>query len=420
MSLFKIKNKGNELEYFNVTLAVILFFTLYVSQETILFGTNADQRYPFISQIVYLLFAGYSIWKIAMAKNNKLGYLVSLLGLIILSAMVNSDFSGGVALQMAVLVIGYYLARKYPISAFAVTYETLFFWIALSSIIINMLYIIFPGLFSIFPMIYDYNDHPYINVFITRISLFLGGDYLRNSAFFREPGVYTIFLELALIINLFYYKRKNLIHVVVYVIAVISTLSTAGYVITIALFGSYYLSKGGSKSISYLLLFGGLLFYLYANFSNDDLYVNTFGKFDENSEKYSSTLSRFASIRVPIQIMFENPVFGVGLSDFVSEFSKLSKTIMRAELSSGGASTNTILNLAATYGVIYGGIIISLLYKSCKNLISSVNKKHAVLLFAVIFLSISNEDIRYSIFFSMLLFYGINSIHFKKVNNYNQ
>ena len=402
---------------YNKALAIVVFAALYVSQETTIFGTNSDSHFTLIGMLSWVLFAIVCAIRIFKTKQQNISYLISLSGLILLSALVNFDFSGGLALQISVLLVGYYIAGRFPFVQFAVTFERLLYWIALSSLVIYILFLVVPGVFSIFPRITSGNGLSYINVFISRISLYNpGSPFMRNSSFFREPGVYMIFLVTALIVQLFYLKKKNNIHIVTFLAAIFTTFSTAGYVITITLFGFFYLSRRGANALIYIMAFSGLLIALYLNFNDHLIFTDTFGKFNEDSSKYASTVSRYASVQVPLQMIFEKPILGVGLSEFVRRFSEYSWMLMGADIHSGGASTNTILNLTATYGLIYGVIVITMLFKGCKQFNTSADRRRTLMIFVILLLVLSNEDIRYSVFFTALLFYGVVN---GRLNKYN-
>lgn len=57
---------------------------------------------------------------------------------------------------------------------------------------------------------------------------------LRNSSIFREPGVFMVYLGLSLIVELIYLprvrKKYNVIHIIILLVALLSTFSTGGIV----------------------------------------------------------------------------------------------------------------------------------------------------------------------------------------------
>ena len=78
---------------------------------------------------------------------------------------------------------------------------------------------------------------------------------VRNTGIFREPGVYQIYLNIAL---LFYYNqnRDKIVTIVsaVLVLAVITTMSSAGIVVALAIIG-YQFMQQKKRSISSFLIF---------------------------------------------------------------------------------------------------------------------------------------------------------------------
>jgi O-antigen ligase len=133
------------------------------------------------------------------------------------------------------------------------------------------------------------------------------------------------------------------------------------------------------------------------------LYENVFAKLNTNNKDYLSSLSRIASFLVPIEIIKESPIFGVGLTDFVKYYETLSTRVVGYTMKADSTSTNTFLNLFAIFGIIYGGIIIKYYYHFCKLVLN----KSAFLLLIIIFIMFSSQDLRYSLLFLTLLSYGI-------------
>lgn len=385
------------------SLFFVIFLSFYVSLDSFLFGINANSMYSYIMLGLYVITGMYSFYMIIKQHKN-ISFLLFIIVLILLSSLMNLDISAGIFLQMIVFIIGYYISTRYSFKEFAIAYDKVFFFISLSSIVIHFLYIIKPGFFSFFPVMYDSHDLEYIFVGFSRI--YDPGKIIRNSGFFREPGVFAVYLAIVFLINLFYFEKKNKWHILVYIIAMITTLSTAGYVLFLLIVPIYFLSKGNAKNFFIMLLLLLAMGILYYQLKDYEIIIRTLGKFDSDNEYYGSTISRLASFFVPLHIAMNHPIFGAGLEGFSDGFLFFSKKIYNVALASTGQTTNTYMNIAATYGVMLGLLYLNMIYRFCKKMVLHRNILIIIFLFVTVLLALSNEDIRYSVFFSTLLFYG--------------
>lgn len=104
-------------------------------------------------------------------------------------------------------------------------------------------------------------------VYGTLYKLWMGQNVMypnRNSGPFWEPGIFQIYINIALFFSLFFSKEKNeknsLVHVVIYVVTIFTTISTTGYIIMSGLlFWKYIcvirsLQKNRIKKLSMIFL----------------------------------------------------------------------------------------------------------------------------------------------------------------------
>lgn len=228
----------------------------------------------------------------------------------------------------------------------------------------------------------------------------------RNMAFFREPGVYMMYLNVAIIINLFSYKKPVLRNLIVYILAMITTMSTAGYVILLLIIFVYFALKKSKVGVFVILVSAMLLAFSYNYISNMDIYVDTIGKFNTTSDKYASAEARYASTTAPLYIMLHNPVTGTGLGMFTSEFESYVNRVYHVSYTREGTSTNTLLNLGAIYGVFMLFLLLYYLMNFVKKIHSTKSSIINALLIVAFLLMLSNEEVYYTVFFMTLIMYG--------------
>ena len=253
-------------------------------------------------------------------------------------------------------------------------------------------------------------EHRYYNMYIYCHNLFNG----RNSGLFWEPGVFTTFINLALLLELLEVtgvKKMSfrLLTVGTLFFTNLLTFSTTGYIACAIVLLIYLFSKTHSKLektainvLLFLLIAIVVVVYSEKLFGDGTLY--TFGKlqvlFDGNafdSDRTTSLSVRAYSITKPLEIFFQNPLFGVGVSNLKSMTEQYTR----------GAITCTFANWFAIYGVFYGAIMLVGYIKIV--VFSDRNKVIKALIFIFLMVSIISEN--YS---ANACFVGIALLGFKR------
>lgn len=389
---------------FDYKLALIILFSLYVSQDTLWFGLNPNPVYVLACQLSYAILAIGCVFFLKCKVRIWRAMFVLLL-LLLLSALFHLDLTGGVVLQMSVVILGAFIANQYNVDEFFETYEKVFFITTILSLTVFFAFLVVPQAFSIFPTIASTVGNEYKFVIVSNISVDYG--IARNMSFFRESGVHAVFLIFAISVCLFHYKQVPKLHLAIFCLALFTTLSTAGFILGILLLMVFLLSKGKAKHVLVLIIFAFILFFIFKYFSEDSILFNVFGKLSKDNNNYASTEARFASLIVPLYIIYENPLFGAGLSGFVESFFRVSQLVFHQAIDPAGNGTNTVLDLAATYGICVGLIIVRSLFVYIKNMCYTNNSLVHILILIIVLMALSNEDIRYSVFLMSMLFYGL-------------
>ncbi|HET7819532.1 MAG TPA: hypothetical protein VFL70_09515, partial [Bacteroidia bacterium] len=175
----------------------------------------------------------------------------------------------------------------------------------------------------------------------------------RNPGAFWEPGAHAIFLNIALIFNIFItgklMNKKNIL----FTIAIISTLSTTGFVGMFILIASFFLVTGElSKKAFILIMFAPLAIYLF--FTLDFLG----SKISQNMELKDDTTSRFGSAAADLEDFSTSPLIGWGKGE--KRFGGKEFTFFTVEQH----RNNGLTNVLATYGIF---AFLTLLYNYFKT-----------------------------------------------------
>lgn len=172
---------------------------------------------------------------------------------------------------------------------------------------------------------------------------------LRNAGMFREPGVFQLFLNSALILLLGSSDSKKFLKAVILCATVLTTVSTSGIIamaIILVGFALNYLYTEKSitkvKFISVIVIV--LLIIAVGSYYLENYGQIVFGKFVSGSDNYSSLTKRNQQTSTDLRLFWQNPVFGVGYS-YYQNF--------------GEGSANSFSCNAALYGI---GFVVALIY----------------------------------------------------------
>ena len=336
---------------------ILIFIIIFISKETLLFGTNIDKMFISFRNVVFLILFPLSFYWYKKRKNRKLALsnkkwiIISIVCfLIFLSGLFGK---GGLELayfiKISMLLTGVYLACLIPYKNFYENFEKLIIIVSFCSIFAYVLNLVTPNLIHSFPILTNISQLSFYNLFITTIPAF---DYDRLFGPFREPGVYAIYLCLALYMHVVINEKLSVITLVILVATLILTKSTAGYLLLFIVLLLYLIKNKKVKNtnrIFILLLISGAFYGVYSFTDILSAEGEVFGKFSvEGSE---SQISRFGSIYGNILITQDYPILGVGLNGIIELFPKY------CQMAVGFPSefnTNTILMQFSIHGCFFG------------------------------------------------------------------
>lgn len=202
-------------------------------------------------------------------------------------------------------------------------------------------------------------DYKAVNLLFIYTFTFTGKFYTfaRNAGPFWEPGAYAVYLGVAMVLLYFFTRSiRNKYHLV-FIIAMLSTQSTAGYLtLFLFVFSTMLLSSSDYKFISLpLFLVLSILVFQYAPFLKEK--VSQTVETETTRDIDTGAGGRLFAARKSLNAIQEYPIFGRGISR---------RTAVEYESEYAGAYG--IVDMPARYGVIAGFIYILLLWKSMRYL----------------------------------------------------
>jgi len=249
----------------------------------------------------------------------------------------------------------------------------------------------FPALFKTYSADEFYQPAPTIIIYTFHEVLRID---FRNSGPFWEPGAFVIFIIIAMIFNIIEAKKLWTKQNIVLTLAVISTLSTTGYIAFFLLIMSYYFVTGNMvKNIVILSI---------AIPTGVGLYYNLefmHGKIDKNIEADDDTTSRIGSGLADLKDFVKSPIVGWGRGAMRYGGRAFSFFTVQQHRNNGLAS------LLASYGIIAAFTLLYNYYKTLKKLctVNSFDFRFAILSFIIILvMSLGQTIFQYTFFYSIM------------------
>lgn len=187
---------------------------------------------------VSFMLASLGIFFLSIRNYNRLAVNVIVLFILLILPMTIFDLvqsldGGFVTLSFLAiptfLLFGYALSQSLSEAKMLDVYEKIVLYLAVPSSIVYLVFFVFPDI-AYSAAEYTFRERAHRTFIILNI-LMNPGPVMRNAGFASEPGFYQILINVALYARLKRIKRPDLV-CVFYAVVVLSTLSTAGIVVT--------------------------------------------------------------------------------------------------------------------------------------------------------------------------------------------
>lgn len=222
----------------------------------------------------------------------------------------------------------------------------------------------------------------------------------RNSGFMWEPGAYAMITAVFLGYRFLKYGVSLNKHNIVYVLALISTFSTAGYIMLILFFIIYIIeTRNVLLSLILIVILGALIPYLLSlEFIGEKIlsYSEGMGQSSSNDRLGLYEYNRFETFAINMRRLFEFPI-GYGANQITDKYNKYF------------VGVNGIAVFARSWGVV--GLIVALrnIISTIKMWVDSSKLHHPKLCIAITFVIFmvtffSNPIERSLLFLSLIIF----------------
>lgn len=395
--------RGKSKQKYFIRDVIAMLLLIIISPQALVFGNNSIHFFITVTNLFSILFAFYYF---LIKGNNNNSYsnnaiiIVMLLSMFV-TGLINLELSLEYVVRFFYGVTAIYYVRKISFKRFVDTYILVMKFLAIWSIATIIIGVVAHGIISKFPVISTFQGLDYFCTGFANYPTYVWRAF-RLMGPFREPGVAQIFFNLAITFSLFFNDKIKWMTISILFLSVVLTFSTTGYFVLAINLGYYWLKKQKELStvasvmlflFSLIVVVGALT---YTSYSLEESIV--FSKFyDEDND---SVTSRFGSIVANWEMIKLNPIIGNGILSVEDLFSKLS--IYKGVTSEH--NTNTLLVQFATFGILYGTLFVTLIWRFSKIVSFSITSR--ILVFLMFCLSLSGEDVTRCLILYIILCYG--------------
>ena len=361
--------------------------------------------------LLTIVCAGVVIWDLGKRnyiEKKEFFWVICPSVLLIITQILSKDLALSYESKILMMYAGYIITRRVPFDIFREKYLQIMYVICIISLVCWLLGLLGIPIWNWLP---SSGAGQYKTLFFYAFDIYKGYISERNNGPFWEPGVFQIYINIALIFLLFNKKKLNIKYLFVYLFALITTISTTGYVSFAIIALAYIYDKGKYIKFHHVLIILGLfLGAFYYISSNEELYLRLFGKFEEGSSNNASFVIRVNEIAFYYEAWtsnFMSMLMGIGSTAAYEYATKLHSI---ADVKFEG-STLTTMREFASFGLLFTMTRLALMFKFFKTI--SEKTISSILLFIVLLLCLNTESMVYSMIFCSLFYYGI-------VNNNHQ
>lgn len=340
-------------------------------------------------------------------KNHLVFFLYIPIITILLSQLVNLDFSLGYEYKIFLLIGGFAMASMVKFSDLMDAFVNVMLVVAICSVAVWAF--TFMGVDYWFGLPQT-GENEYYTLGITVVHTSRGLWY-RNFGPFWEPGVYHIYLNFCIAYLLLFKNKTSLNKLLFFIVALITTFSTTGYACFLLIMVSYFIKKLTTLNIKILISIVALIAGMVLLLTNEYVNAILFGKIVDGS---TSLDVRMMDSKLYFEMFLQDPIFGIGLTDAYNQVQKLYEHL---GIDYSGASSTTFREFASM-GLYLGMIRLLLQWKFAQRFLNN-RMLPAILFFAVILIMLNTEDLCFSLFLNMIFYYAILKVKNNETENLN-
>ena len=384
----------------------ILSCILILSTDTFIVATNQNRNIFYCSILLLVISLIYMlIGNVKISKRNIIIFLILLI-FISMNMLYHQDISNGNVYKILLLLYGIVLCSFMDFSIFRTAYVEIMTVVCSFSLLLYILSF-FISFSDYFPVITNIVGIKVAFVWLSNVHINITDSIIRNYGPFWEPGVFAIYLCIAIIFALKDEQTRIPVYVYIFVCGIITTLSTTGIILLALILSTNLLASRGNQrkhccvgkiGILFIFICCGMLFLF-----NSNIYEMIFAKLSPESWKFSSTLTRLYSAYANIIIFLDNLVLGCGINNYTAALSHYYESQGMLSFIGKEIGTNGLLIQFAMYGGIIGAVYLWGLFSFCAVLTRTTRLQY--ILFFLFILMLCAEPLQMSLLFNVFIFW---------------
>tara|TARA_B100000963_G_C22612053_1_gene665359 strand:- start:54 stop:1298 length:1245 start_codon:yes stop_codon:yes gene_type:complete len=402
---------------FSINKWFLSFLILYSADGISFFNHNV---YPF-ALIIFLLLSLYWMIRNRIRINGFIKLMIPWIFYCTISFIYFEQIRPLFFVLIPISFFGVYVLIKsnYDLKKIFESYEKIVFFLAKISLLFYAWQLIDISSIISFFSLFDLNVGKSLNaIFYTIHFRSIESGIAQNCGFCWEPGPFSCFLCLALVIYLLKNKFKLDKRVLVYSITMLSTFSSTGYVCLMIIF-SWFVFMNNKRYFLLSLPFALFIMYLFFIQSSvlGDKILDQMTEAEVGFEFYAeygaekqTSIGRFNGFLLNLKDFENYPILGHG-GNFDATFSELNNLNI--------TSTSGLGNWLAQYGIVGFLFLLISFYRSSFLIVNIFeNKGHIFLFFIFLTITFSFSLITKSIFVLFFFCFYIDRVKILKENNY--
>ena len=276
--------------------------------------------------------------------------LLLFLSVVIFFNLIKDNTYENYILLLVPICIGFVIATFLDIKTVLAVFSNIMLFLAAYSLISFAISLVLPGAVLWLPVLGNRLRTSAIvhdAVFSVVLS---NAKYFRNYGIAWEPGAFALLLCIAAFYEMNIAEKISIKRVFVIISAIVTTFSTMGYIVLMAMVLSSISkrkalhNRSNGTSVVVLAALVLVMCLLPAN-AKELVFSKLDGLFFEGTGTFAyTTQARLNAIKYPFEAFVSSPIFGVGYD----RFSVVNRTLCN------GVATNTVLNWFAVMGLLFG------------------------------------------------------------------
>ena len=355
----------------------LIFWLVFVSGAVLFHNNNRIYLLVTASIIILVPFFTYKQFTVKVLPI----FFISVISIYaIISMLWNGDTSNffpyfGIILRIWFVFI---VATSIKYREFTRLFSDIVLLLSVSSLVFYILGISYPSIALGLPIIKDASGSLYLNAWIYVYKLPLTvGVLSRNYSVFWEPGAYQALLNLGLFLEIQTYGLKRTFRIVIFIVTIITTLSTSGYIILLLIVAFFIYPRIKATIYRLVTIMVTITTFIIAKPLLDSVLL------DKLSMDSGSFSRRYSDFIVDLAVAASSPFLGVGYLTYYKQFEKIMGD-------AGSSSSNSITASIAFFGFFAIMYVLSNYLLYAKSMTKSKTEAFALVLILVVVFSTEN------------------------------